>query len=221
LARQKYVATPLHQFGIGSVLIESPYYGTRKPSRQFGTYLDTVSDLWCMGLAVVSEARAVLEWLRAQGFQTLAVCGVSMGGAMASQTAALTPFPVAMCACIAPHCASPVFLNGVLSRYVDWPALGEKGRESLKRQLDGSDLRLFPTPPRPDCALFLPAKHDAYVEPDSSLLAARCWPGAKMRWLNNGHVGTTMFHRFQYVKGIVETLELLKGSGVQPEIWLP
>ena len=146
-----------------------------------------------------------------------------MGGAMASQTAALTPFAVAVVACIAPHCATPVFTQDVLSRYVDWEALGgeESGKQKLAEQLDGSDLRLFPQPQRTDCALWLSATRDAYVTPDSSALAASTWPGSIHRRLNNGHVGTTIFHRNNYIQGLVEALNLLSNGAREHEVWLP
>lgn len=223
LARQKVVSTPLQSLGIGSVVVENPYYGCRRPHSQIKTYLNHVSDLWSMGLAIVAEARAIVLWLRSQGFQNLAICGVSMGGAMASQAVALTPFPVAMVACIAPHCASPVFTEDVLSNYVDWEALGgEKlGKKQLAAQLSGSDLRLFPQPQRPDCALWLSAKRDAYVTPASSELAAKTWPNSKHRWLNNGHVGTTLFHRNSYLQAISEAFKLLSRGARDQDVWLP
>ena len=222
-ARRSMVAEPLSQLGIGSVILENPYYGSRRPSDQQGTYLHAVSDLWAMGLAVVSEARALVRWLRRQGFQHLGVVGVSMGGAMVSQAAALTREPLAVCACIAPHCATPVFTEAVLSRYVDWSALGgeKSGKERLAQQLNGSDIRLFPLPKRPDCAIWLPAKHDAYVHPESSLLAAESWPGSCVRWLNNGHVGSTMFHRNQYIRAIQEVFGRLSKAQPAHEAWLP
>ena len=212
---------PLKEFGIGSIVLENPYYGSRRPKDQDRSYLRSVSDLWAMGLAVVSETRALLEWLKEQGFRNLGVCGVSMGGAMVSQAAALTPYPLAVCACIAPHCATPVFLEGVLSKYVDWEALGEGGRERLGKQLDGSDLRLFPQPPRPDCAIWLGAKNDAYVDPTSSMLTAEAWPGSKMKWLKAGHVSTTIFHRNQYIRGIQDGFRRLTGPAQEVGVWLP
>jgi hypothetical protein len=219
--RRRVVAEPLLEFGIGSVILENPLYGCRRPKEQDRTYLRTVSDLWIMGMAVVAETRALLEWLRGQGFVNLGVCGVSMGGAMVGQAAALTPYPLAVCACIAPHCATPVFLEGVLSKYVDWEALGEGGRERLGRQLDGSDLRIFPKPPRPDCAVWLGAKRDAYVDPASCMLTAQAWPGSKMKWLNNGHVGTALFHRNQYIRCIQESFRSLTGPAHKMGVWLP
>lgn len=176
-----------------------------------------------MGLAIVAEARALLGWLSAQGFQHLGAVGVSMGGAMVSQVAALSSEPLAVCACIAPHSAAPVFTEAVLSRYVDWEALGgeEEGKARLAKQLEGSDLRLFPLPKRPDCAIWLPAKHDAYVHRSSSLLAAESWPGSSVRWLNNSHVGSTMFHRNQYIKAIQEAFKRLARTQTSPGAWLP
>lgn len=221
LARRSLVAEPLRELGIGSIIVENPFYGSRRPKNQESTYLRTVSDLWAMGLAVVAEARSLLGWLKEQEFRFLGICGVSMGGAMASHAAALTPYALSVCACIAPHCATPVFTEGVLSRYVDWAALGENSKETLGRQLDGSDLRHFPLPARPDCALWLGAKRDAYVDPASCILACEAWPGSKMKWLNNGHVGTTIFHRNQYIKYIHESFRRLKCPTRQMGGWLP
>jgi len=221
MARRTLVAEPLKELGIGSIILENPYYGCRRPKDQDRSYLRKVSDLWAMGLAVVSETRALLEWLREQEFRTLGVCGVSMGGAMVSQAAALTPYPLAVCACIAPHCATPVFLEGVLSKYVDWDALGADGRERLGKQLDGSDLRLFPLPPRPDCAIWLGAKSDAYVDPTSSMLTAEAWPGSKMKWLKAGHVSTTIFHRTEYIRGIQDGFRRLTRPSQEVGVWLP
>lgn len=221
--RKRIVADPLTNKGVGSVIVENPYYGSRRPQGQDGTYVSTVSDLWAMGLAVVAETRALLAWLRSQGFQNLGVSGVSMGGAMVSQAAALTNEPLAVCACIAPHCATPVFLDGVLSRYVDWEALGggDQARRALAAQLDGTDLRCFPPPYRPDCTIWLAAKRDAYVDPDSCSITAQAWPGSRMRWLNNGHVGTTLFHRGSYLQGILDSFALLRGTGHELGTWLP
>ena len=91
MARRTLVAEPLKELGIGSIVLENPYYGCRRPKDQERSYLRKVSDLWAIGLAVVSETRALLEWLREQEFRTLGVCGVSMGGAMVSQAAAWAP----------------------------------------------------------------------------------------------------------------------------------
>lgn len=221
VARQRLVAKPLTALGVGSIILENPFYGSRRPTEQVKTYLQTVSDLWALGLGVVAEARAILGWLREQGFQNLGVCGVSLGGAMTCEVAALTPYPIACCACIAPHSATPVFLEGVLSHYVDWEALGPGGRELLASQLDGSDLRKFPRPLRPDCVVWLGAKHDAYVDPASTLLAAENWPGSKLVWLNNGHVGTTLFHKNQYLRAILESFRCLQSQTRLFDSWLP
>lgn len=221
-ARQKMVAEPLKELGIGSVILENPYYGVRRPHGQSKTYLRKVSELWSLGLAVVSETQALLEWLRHQGFQHLGVCGVSMGGAMMAHAVALTPYPLAACGCIAPHSATPVFLEGVLSHYVDWQAIGgEEGRERLGLQLDGSDIRNFPQPIRPDCAIWLAAKKDAYVDPDSSLLNAQAWPNSRLYWLNSGHVGTALFHRTQYIQAIEESFRILMSPVDTIQTWFP
>jgi dienelactone hydrolase len=222
--RLRYLAEPLSEQGIGSVILENPLYGLRRPADQQGTYVESVSMLWLMGMTAVAEARVILGWLKGQGFRRLGVCGISMGGQLASHVAALHGEPLAVCACIAPHCATPVFLDGVLSNYTNWMALHEdeaQARRLLKEQLDGSDLRLFPKPPRTDCCIWVAASYDAYVNAESCRLTQATWPASTIRWLTAGHVSSVMFRRKAYIKGILDAFALLDLPAYQVVDWLP
>ena len=49
---------------IGSILIENPYYGLRKPRKQLRSSLFYVSDLFVMGAALILESQVVLAWAK-------------------------------------------------------------------------------------------------------------------------------------------------------------
>ncbi len=222
--RRDLLAIPLLQKGIASVILESPLYGIRKPPYQEATYIRTVSDLWIMGLSVVAESRAILHWLQASGFQRVGVSGISMGGQVASHTAALFGEPLAVCACIAPHSAAPVFLEGVLQKYCDWKALdpdAERAREKLGAQLQKTDLGLFPVPPRTDCCIWVAASSDAYVHAQTCRQAHQAWPGSQLRWIASGHVSSVLFRRKAFIRGIADSFSLRDMPPFHPQSWLP
>ena len=222
--RYRLIALPLLAQGIASVILENPFYGCRRPAYQQGTYIETVSQLWLMGMTAVAEARAILTWLKTEGFSRLGVSGISMGGQISSHVAALHPDPLAVCACIAPHCASTVFLEGVLSHYTDWKALADTEKEArrlLKEQLDRSDLRLFPRPPRTDCCIWVAASWDAYVSAESCRLTQQIWPASTIRWVRSGHVSSVLWRRKAFIKGIVDSFALLDLPPVVHGGWLP
>uniref|UniRef100_A0A1I7Y704 AB hydrolase-1 domain-containing protein n=1 Tax=Steinernema glaseri TaxID=37863 RepID=A0A1I7Y704_9BILA len=109
--------------GISSILLENPFYGSRKPSDQFRSSLSNVSDLFVMGASLIAECNFILSWARSQGFGPLAVSGVSMGGHMASLAASNCPVPVALVPCLSWSTAAPVFTEGALSGGVQWEIL--------------------------------------------------------------------------------------------------
>ncbi|TKR93267.1 hypothetical protein L596_007756 [Steinernema carpocapsae] len=109
--------------GVASILLENPFYGTRKPSEQFRSSLLNVSDLFVMGASLMAECNFILSWARSQGFTSLGLSGVSMGGHMASLAASNCPDPVALIPCLSWSTAAPVFTEGALSGGVQWEIL--------------------------------------------------------------------------------------------------
>ena len=59
---------PLLREGIGALLLENPFYGSRRPEGQTLSLLRTVRDQFAMNCATVDETWALLRWLRDQGF---------------------------------------------------------------------------------------------------------------------------------------------------------
>lgn len=57
--------------GVASLVLESPYYGTRRPPWQEGSKLRKVSDLLTLGRATIEESLYLLAWAQQQSFQRL------------------------------------------------------------------------------------------------------------------------------------------------------
>lgn len=74
------MAKPLLKQGIGSIILENPYYGYRKPLDQVRSCLFNVSDIFVMGGCLILECIALLHWCERLGYGPLGVTGLSMGG---------------------------------------------------------------------------------------------------------------------------------------------
>jgi hypothetical protein len=213
--RRRALALPLLRDGIGSLILENPYYGRRRPPGQHKKMLNRFSDLWAMGGAVVEEGRSLMQWLRREGYEKLGVCGISMGGSMAARVAALEAVPVAVVGCVTAHSASAVFTEGILKNYLAWDVLNREldgdapAVELMRELLDLTDLRRYPPPRRPEAAFLVAASRDAYIPPASAALLHTHWPGSTMRWLATGHVGAFLFHRPDFLKATREAFARL------------
>nr|CAG4644067.1 EOG090X08BF [Lepidurus arcticus] len=121
--RRLLMATPLLKDGIGSLLLENPFYGLRKPRDQVRSCLHNVSDIFVMGGCLVLESLALLHWAERQGLGPFGITGISMGGYMASLAATNWPQPMALVPCLSWSTASAVFTHGVMSGAIDWELL--------------------------------------------------------------------------------------------------
>ncbi len=213
--RRRAMALPLLRHGIASLLLENPYYGLRRPAGQRGKFLRSFADLWRMGSATVEEGRALLGWLEAQGFTRLGVTGISMGGHMAAGTAALWPGPLATACCITPHSAQVIFTEGILKRQVAWEVMGAAPDpvERVRGLLAVTDLCSLPPPRRPDAAVIVAGRRDAYIPAYSPVRLQRHWPGSVLRWLDSGHVTAFLFHRRTFVRAVREAFAAMESGG--------
>lgn len=64
--RRHCMSYPLARLGIGSVILEIPFYGRRKPVQQVASKLAHLTDLSLQGCAVIEETRALVAWLAKQ-----------------------------------------------------------------------------------------------------------------------------------------------------------
>lgn len=189
---REQVFLPLTALGIDLYFLENPYYGLRRHGR--GPSAISVADHGLMALAMVLEARALLEHLKPQ-YRKLAVAGYSMGGHMAALTAAVVPFPVACAALATGASASAIYTRGLLSWSVDFPTLGEGGRERLTNLFDVADITNFRPPLRVDAAVVSGCARDGYVLASETERLHQHWKGSTLRWIPAGHFSALLTQR--------------------------
>ncbi|KAG8224825.1 hypothetical protein J437_LFUL002272 [Ladona fulva] len=140
--RRQLMAKPLlKKAGIGSILVENPFYGLRRPKDQVRSNLHNVSDIFVMGGCLMLESLALFHWCEKEGFGPLGITGISMGGHMASLAATNWPKPLVLVPCLSWSTASGVFTKGVMSGAIHWDILMDqyfsngKYREEIKKML--------------------------------------------------------------------------------------
>ena len=206
--RRRLVSALLGE-GIGALLLENPFYGQRRPQGQRLSLLRTVRDQFAMNTATVEEARALLEWLRAQGFVPGA-SGYSQGGMMTAFAAALSDFPVAAVPCASGLRAGPVFTENALQRRFDWAALArsfddeDAARRHFAACLEPVDVGRFSPPSHPASAIVVGSRFDGYIPGDEVEALHRHWPGSELRWLETGHLTGAVLGRRVHVRAIVD-----------------
>ncbi|KAG2425973.1 hypothetical protein HXX76_013344 [Chlamydomonas incerta] len=121
--RRLRLGFPLLKDNICSLVLESPFYGARRPAAQRGSKLLRVSDLLTLGWATIAESVNLLHWLRAEGYGPLGMCGLSMGGVHACMTAGLYPGDVAVTPLLAPRSAAVAYCDGAMRAVMAWEPL--------------------------------------------------------------------------------------------------
>lgn len=66
--------------GIGALIVENPFYGSRKPRQQTRSQVLHVSDLFVLGVSLMLECLVLKRWLEGEGWGPVGVTGMSMGG---------------------------------------------------------------------------------------------------------------------------------------------
>ncbi|XP_039126241.1 protein ABHD18 [Dioscorea cayenensis subsp. rotundata] len=220
--RRLRLGGPLVKENIATMVLESPFYGLRRPSMQRGAKLLCVSDLLLLGRVTIEEARCLLHWLEIEeGFGKTGICGLSMGGVHAAMVGSLHPTPIATLPFLSPHSAVVAFCEGVLKHATAWEALREDAaqkvdmtleqvRERLRSVLSLTDVTRFPIPKNPQAVIFVAATDDGYIPKHSVLELQRAWPGSEVRWVTGGHVSSFLLHNDAFRKAIVDGLDRLQ-----------
>ena len=211
------VARRLAQNGIGSLVLENPYYGIRRPQNLDGQPIRTVSDFFRMGIGAVMEGRGLLATVRESG-HTPGVAGYSMGGNMSALVSSTMPFPVATAPLAAAYSPSPVYLDGALRGGIAWDALGgEEAAESrLREALLSASVLDRPAPEHAKYAVLVSARSDGYVPPASTEMLHAHWPGSELRWIGGGHASLLWFHKAALASAITDSFARLVQSGSAP-----
>jgi len=190
------IARRLAQRGIGSLVLENPYYGIRRPTDHDGQPIRTVADFFQMGIGAVTEGRGLLATVQQEGF-TPGVAGYSMGGNIAALISSTMPFPVATAPLAASYSPAPVYLEGALRGGIDWAALG--GESSAEPRLRETLLRASvldrPAPQHARHAIMVSARSDGYVPPAATQALHTQWPGSELRWVGGGHATLLWMHK--------------------------
>ncbi|XP_073306680.1 uncharacterized protein [Primulina huaijiensis] len=221
--RRLRLGGPLLKENIATMVLESPFYGKRRPMLQRGAKLLCVSDLLLLGRATIEEARSLLHWLDSEaGFGKMGVCGLSMGGVHAAMVGSLYPTPIATLPFLSPHSAAVAFCEGVLKHATAWEALREdlalqkavmtieEVKQRMRNVLSLTDVTRFPIPRNPNAVIFVAASNDGYIPKHSVLELQKAWPGSEVRWVNGGHVSSFLLHNGQFRKAIVDGLDRLQ-----------
>ena len=217
-ARRRLFARHLLPHGIGTLAVESPLYGSRRPAGQIGPRIRTVAEHFAMNLATVDEGRALLRYLRSEVSPVVGVSGFSQGGIMGGFVAALSRFPLAAVLRGAGDSALPVFMRGALTRIVDWKRLaGDAGsldaaRNVFEEVLAPVRISRHPIPVLPAAAILVYGRHDAFVVRHETEALARHWKGCELREKPAGHVTQALFYRASHARAVLDAFTTLERS---------
>lgn len=211
--RTRTFAVPLVNKGIGVIMLENPYYGSRRPKDQKNYFLSRVHDMLVMCIAAVEEGRALVEWARREGHPQIGVAGVSQGGMIAAAVSSLTEIPLAVAISLAAHSPDVILTEGLLRSFVDWSALGEeheKVAERLREIFAIGDLSKMPSPRHPRASYILGAKRDLVVPKYSVQRIHEKWTGSRLKWLPGTHVTSIALHEKAFRNVTLKAFEALE-----------
>ncbi len=213
------LAQRLAHAGYGSVMLETPFFGKRRPLDDPLHGIATVADFFRMGRGAVEEARSLLAALHKEGLAPfgrtgtvpLAVAGVSMGGNLGAFVSATVGFPIATCVVAGSHSPGPTFLDGLLRGGIDWEALGgENGAAGrLRAALDGLSVLNFPPPNHAPAAVLVAGRGDGYIPTDAVRALHEHWEGSELRWVSEGHATLLWLRRPTIARATVDAFERL------------
>ena len=208
--QRKSLAVALARRGIGSVLLESPFMGSRRPSSQPTVMLAVLSDLLLMGGAAIEEARSATLWLQRSGFDNICVTGLSMGGYVAAVVGALARPPVSIVTLLAPHHGNVVYLDGLSHGLCNWRRMQESCgaglvEEKIRAVFDAVSLEHVPEP-KPGRFIAIAATCDRFVPPVSYHMMKSIWPSIEIRWVRGGHI-SVMLRRSVYIAALLDAMQ--------------
>jgi hypothetical protein len=210
-ATREQLADHLLIRGIAGLLVEIPYYGTRRVVAADDQPIQTVADFARMGLGTVVEGRALLRHFR--GRYQMGVSGYSMGGNISALIGASAGFPVAMAPLAASHSPGPVFLDGVISNGIEWDALGGRDQEPhLRAALSAVSVLSLPAPPWGHAAVLVAGCSDGFIPREATEKLHRHWPGSELRWLRGGHATVLWQRRGVLAAAIADSFDRLAAT---------
>ncbi len=205
---RQQLAEELLRRGIGSLILEIPYYGRRRLVGSEEQPIQTVADFARMGLGAVAEGRALLQHFR--GDYTMGVSGYSMGGNIGALVGATAGFPVAMAPLAASYSPGPVFLDGVISNGIQWQALGGTGQQhDLRAALTAASVLRLPSPAWASAAVLVAAKSDGFIPATAVGKLHSHWRGSELRWRRGGHATLLWRQRHALSAAVADSFDRL------------
>lgn len=213
-SRRRLIARPLLKHGLASLILENPYYGSRRNPSQKEAIMPDVLTLLRMSRAAQDEGIALARYFRKQGHKNIMMTGISMGGYVAASAGREIEFPVRICSLVPSHSAAPVYTEGALMTACDWRKLTdanpipEEHPLLLLRKLFGiSDMHRHRTKRKRFRAAIIGARRDAYIPEYSVEIVHRALPGSSLEWIRTGHVGAFVLGLGLYRRRMLELFE--------------
>lgn len=170
-----------------------PFHGPRKPkdalfSGEFFWTADLVRSMEGVRQAV-ADARALVAWLRLQGYRQVGVTGISLGGAITMVLACLSPLPDFIVPIIAHlELESVVEEAPILWRMKQdlekWGVDAQQRRDLFRRLGLSSYKPLLP----PERQLWIQAKEDVYIDARLAEEQWHAWGEPPVLWIEGGHM---------------------------------
>ncbi len=206
---RELLADELLHRGIGSLILEIPYYGSRRTVGVDEQPIPTVADFARMGLGAVAEGRALLHHFRHR--YQMGVSGYSMGGNIGALVGATAGFPVAMAPIAASHSPGPVLLDGVISNGIQWDALGGfDQRDRLRAALSSVSVLSVPAPSWAAAAVMAIGRSDGFIPKSAAGALHRHWPGSELRTVPGGHATVLWWRRRFLAHAIADAFDRIR-----------
>lgn len=183
----------LRELDIDIVHVALPFHGPRKPkealfSGEFFWTADLVRSMEGVRQAVC-DARAIVGWLRQQGYERIGVTGISLGGAITMLLACLEPLPDFILPIIA-HLELEAVVERApimwrVKRDLDRWGVDAQARSDLFRRIGMSRFRPIMKPER---QLWIQAREDVYIDAELAEAQWQEWGKPHILWIEGGHM---------------------------------
>eukprot|EP00743_Colponemidia_sp_Colp-15_P003362 GILK01003635.1.p1 GENE.GILK01003635.1~~GILK01003635.1.p1 ORF type:complete len:463 (-),score=64.09 GILK01003635.1:28-1416(-) len=220
--RQANLSLPLAVLrGVGTVLLENPFYGKRRCPTATGVpagYVNSVADLLTLGMTTMDEVCGLLVWLHAQGFHILGTAGASMGALTSTAAAAMSTIECTNAAFLPAHSVNAIWCFSTFRDVINFKVLAkdkdlpheDDAFDLFDALLDPTDIRTYKPLQYSHTVKLVAAMDDAYVPAASTQLLHEYWVGSEVRWVPGGHVSGFLFYASDFVHAIADSLEAFK-----------
>lgn len=181
------------ELGVDMVHVALPFHGRRNPlgslfSGEFFWTADLVRSIEGVRQAVC-DARAMIAWLRGQGYDQVGVSGISLGGSITM-----------LLACVAPSAdfAIPIVSHLELSDAVETASILFRMKSDLEKWgidqgqrralFDRMGLAAYRPVLPPDRQLWIQAEEDMYIDADLVRKQWEDWGHPQIMWIPGGHM---------------------------------